>query len=594
MRIIDIFRINFKKLKHRTSKAMFLILPITILVTLTVVIASQVTNISKATNESIFGKIDNENTILQITKQQEENTQSFRGFQPPTEFNESDLTNIKSVSNIVDATLNYSVPVSNIYTNDLIQDKEITLNNISVLSEAMATSYTLEDFSYSDNDTVIPIILNTNTLMETYEDWGDKTTMTVNMRGLRDAGQDPMQLTPIKTKAIEYKKEDLIGKEFKVTVGGLDKVNSYEITREAGVMTFTKLNESEITELSSDRKDTINKYWEYNNLIKGNTYTFKIVGIIESESNRTSYIPTTFANRLMNDLISLEINNRRDNLDYEIVNELFSGMSYDGTELSNISGLRLPGQNNAPIMGGMNRNEPSMQTSSTKYTIPGLVIITNSEDSSTITGLNKNSNVFEESIKTSQTISIKINSNENREQIVKDINNLGYALVDINNLELFNNIQSTLSRVSNWLIIAFIALSSGVIILTMSKFVSDSSKEIGIYRAVGFTKGNILSIFLTQGIVYTLIGYVLGIGFGYILNLLSSSFISNWFNNFLNETIAKTYNIIELTNSSMFTYIDINALATISIIIFVLSIFISFIPAYKASNISPVEAIKTE
>ncbi len=592
MKIIDILRINLKKLKFRTSKAMFLIVPITVLVALTIIISSQITNIRNATNASVFGKIDNENTVLQITKQEEQSTQSFRGFQPPTQFNEGDLSAINSIENVDNASLNYSLPITSVKTNDLFSDTTLNLTNISILDSDMASTYTTEDFTYTEGN-VIPVIVNANSLVQTYEDWGGKTTMTVNMRGAMESGQDPRQITPVKTKAIEYSKEELIGKEFTITVGGFDALNTYEITRDAGVMTFTQLTTSEVSELETERKDAINEYWKYDNLKNGKTYTLKVVGIIESDTNRSNYIPTEFANTIMSDLISLEISNRRSTLNYEIASSNFSGLSYDGSELSSNAGGRAP-QGMPGTGGGFSRTDPSMQSATSTHSIPGLVLLTDSEDSSTVTGLNKDYEVFEKSVKTSSTISIKINSNENREQVVNDINDAGYALVDVNNLDVFSNIQTTLSSISSWLVIFFILLTTGVIILTMSKFVSESTKEIGIFRAVGFTKGNILSIFLVQGIMYTLIGYIFGLGIGYIGNILSSQFIANWFNTFLEETIAKTYAVVELTNSSMFMNIDYNSLVYTSIIIITLAIIISFIPAYKASNISPIEAIKSE
>jgi hypothetical protein len=68
MRVTSILQINFGKLRQHKLKAMFLILPVSILMVLTVVVSSQVQNFQKASEQSIFGTIETQATLLNLVK----------------------------------------------------------------------------------------------------------------------------------------------------------------------------------------------------------------------------------------------------------------------------------------------------------------------------------------------------------------------------------------------------------------------------------------------------------------------------------------------------------------------------------------------
>lgn len=590
MKILSAISINIKKLKYRVNKALFLILPIGILVTLSILISSQVKNIQTSMDSNIFGELENENTLIQIEYPREEPTfgsaRMGQGPQMPSDsqYSEVDLNKVKTISNVEDASLNYSVPISNVVTSDLFDGIKMNFRNISTLNEKMAGVYTTSDFTYTDG-TVIPIILNSSQFLETYEDWNGQTSITLDFRSARNSGGDPNQSMPVKTRAVEYSKDALLGKEFTMTFGGFSSIATYTMERGSGVPTITKLTDAEILTNETARKDAVSKYWNYDTLAKGNTYTFKVVGIIEDQTDNSIYIPEEFANKVVSDNISLQLSARNTTpISTNDLGSTYTGITYDGSELSSntFGGGRMP-------MGpGFGREGAS--TSS--YNIPGLVI--NEDSSGNVTGINTDTNVFKDSLKSGSKMSIKVNSIVNRSQVVKDLNKNGFAYQDTSNLDVFDNIQKTLNGISVGITIAFILIAISVIILTMSKFVSESKKEIGIFRAVGFTKTNILSIFLAQGLIYTLIGYVAGVALGVVLNFVAAPIVGTWFDSFVKTTIAQTVKVIGTVDKSIFTTIDTSSLIMFSIVLLVITIIVSFIPAYKASNVSPVEAIKSE
>jgi len=585
MKLFDAFRINIKKLQFRTSKALFLIIPITFLVALSIIISSQVKNFQTATDESIFGEIEEESTVLEVVYQVESSGDFRQMFMQENKFTETELATIKSIDSVSNASMNYSIPIRTITTSDLFSEKTMSFGEIIALDESMAGLYTTEEFTYTEGEAV-PIILNANTFIERYEDWGGQDEFTVDMRAARDSREDIHSITPMKSRAIEYGKDDLIGKKFDITFGGLDDVGNFEVERDMGVVTFTKLTEDEIAERENARKESIGTYWNYDAIAEGITYTFKVVGVIESEDSRATYVPEDFASTVMADYIDSQLASRTDTeLPNDLLDATYTGLTYDGTELSSGFG--------GGMGSGFGRPHQLMGDNES-YSIPGLVIEVSEEDSNEVLGIYDDTEVFDDAVKTGDTISIKINSIFDRNQVVDDLNSLGYAYQDVNKLDVFENLQKTLNQVSVGVIIAFIVLTIAVIILTMSKFVSESTKEIGIFRAVGFTKGNILTIFLSQSLLFTAVGYLLGVLIGTAGNVGVSSFMGNWFDSLVTNTIRESYNVVNDVDYSIFTGLDVVSIGILSAILLIVTIVISFIPAIKASNVSPVEAIKNE
>ncbi len=600
MKPTSILTINLKKLRFRFKKALFLILPITILVTLSIVITSQVHNFRQAMEKYIFKEIDDEATILEVQYQAEEaNFKNFQAFAQQTQYSENDISAIQAIEGVSDASLNYTVPISNISTSTLFDNTKFYLNNLTALNENLAGMYTSESFDYAEGEP-IPIVLNANSFIETYQDWGGKTEIEMDFQpGQRPAtGTNPMESSPIKTRAISYSKEGLIGKEFTITFGGFKDVNNYTIEREDGTNTFKKLTDAEVATLETERKDTIDDYWKYDELEKGISYTFKVVGLIEDESNRASYIPEAFSKKVMSDYVNYQLSNRTStSISDSLLNSTFTGLLYDGTELKStnqLGGKLMMRFGGGPEIGKNVVIQSDNNADQDSYEIPGLVIRVSEDDANDIEGIETTTTDFSDVAKTGDTILIKIDSVLDRGEVVEALNDSGYAYQDVNDLEIFDSVESTLNQVSVGVVIAFIVLTAGVIVLTMSKFVSESRKEIGIFRAVGFTRRNILSIYLFQSILYTAVGFGVGVGFGLVLNLAASGLVSAWFNRLVTDTVAESYNVISKVDTSVFTHVDFGTLGILAGILLLITFIISIIPALNASNTSPVEAIKSE
>ncbi len=109
---------------------------------------------------------------------------------------------------------------------------------------------------------------------------------------------------------------------------------------------------------------------------------------------------------------------------------------------------------------------------------------------------------------------------------------------------------------------------------TMYMSVSERTKEIGIMKAMGATKKQILTVYLIESGVLGLIGGAIGIGIG--LGLTELSF----------------YIIREFVGTPLFPSFSWALIGGTLAVSFVLGIFSGFLPARKAAKLEPVEAIR--
>ena len=619
MKIREIFWVNTKKLKKRTKKALFLIVPVGVLMTLSVVISSQVSNIKTAINSSVFGTINEQNTLIQVESEsfgnnsgQSNNSNSGggqmdfsnmgkSGFES-NEFSSTDVEVISNIDNVESVNLTAEVPVSNVTANGLFADTKISVSSIVGLDEETAGLYTDQSFAYVQGEAV-PIILNASDFTVTTEDWGEDGTISLSRPDSSESTGTPSErISAFKSEALDYNKEDLIGKTITISVGGLDDLQDYEITMGDDGPVMTKLSDEEIVEKETQREETISEYWDYDKISQKIEYTFVVVGVIESSSNRNSYIPSAFADVLMQDYISNQLNALvvdPTDVDTDVLNADFTGLTYDGYELSG-TGRGMMNQMMGRMGGGMEMSAPDDTEDggertfsvSDSVSIPGLIIEIDEDDN--VVGVYTDTNVYSKAEKYSTTLTVKVDDVSNRDQVIEDINDAGYAVQDTSNMGVFGELQNTLSAVSTGLIIGFVILVAGVVILTMSKMVSESTKEIGIFRAIGMKKKDISLMFILQAVMYVLIGYVIGVLLGVLMNMGVSGLISSWFSNFVDSTVSQTYGVVQSIDSSVFLNINWSAISMYSALLLGISLLVSFLPARSAASVSPVVAINNE
>lgn len=617
-------KLSFRKFKAKKKKSMLVILPITFLVMLIFISTTEAKSIVGIVEKSVFASLETQNRNIELTKQAPQAQGGFARFNSDNTDNfytNADLDKVSSVTNVNQSQPISTLPINQIKTTTLFDGKTMMINDLAGLDSQFASAYTTNNFVYdsTNSSSTIPIVLNAADFKENYEDWGGKDSITIDLSqfvGRRRASTttspsstpapNPIEAErPNKTRSISYTSTDLMGKEFTLSFGGLSDIQDYSQTQSQTGLTFTKLTADELKAKQDTRQSDISKYWDYNKISTPQTYTFKVVGVIEDNSNAKTYVPTDFANKVMEQYLTNEIAARNSTaIPTTDLNSTYQGLTYDGITLqkdqfsSILSNARRQGAEGAGMRvmgaGGATRIFGGGFGGLTSgYTIPGLVIETNRDDG-TVKGEDKSFDFSNPLPLQSTTILLTVNDSKNRSQVISDLNAKGYAYTDTSFTKQLDKLKSVIYTVVNIVAIVLMAITGLIILINMAKFVSDSRKEIGVFRALGNTKIDIIKMFMGQSILYVIIGYIIGaiLAMGVIIGL--SFLMTNWVTGIVNLTIGEKLPISNTASWMDFINFDFTLLGLYTTALIVITIIISWIPANNASKVSPITAIRSE
>ena len=198
-------------------------------------------------------------------------------------------------------------------------------------------------------------------------------------------------------------------------------------------------------------------------------------------------------------------------------------------------------------------------------------------------------------IKDNETTSIRLKTNDlfNADLISRDIlkqlNNVSYTSTSWKSSHgtLFEAIKFEKLLISMMLfLIVFVA--SILVLSTVVMTVKSKEREIGILMTLGASSKHIILIFLTQGMLVSIIGIIGGILIGLIFTF-NLNFLIDLLENLLNRNLLDAYFINYFPY-----YIDYSQVATISVISFLISAFSSLVPSMYAIRLNPVEILRHE
>ncbi len=183
-------------------------------------------------------------------------------------------------------------------------------------------------------------------------------------------------------------------------------------------------------------------------------------------------------------------------------------------------------------------------------------------------------------------IELEINDPMAATHLAKKIESrLGYPYRVISWTQLNHSLFAALhlEKITMFLLLALmVVIASFTIVATLSILVNQKSREIGILRTIGFTKRQILTVFLFVGIFIGIVGILSGLLTGYGVSFL-----------IVHSDLAKlppdVYFIDRLP-------ILIKARDVLLIVVsaFLIILAASLFPARTAANLEPVEAIRYE
>lgn len=105
--------------------------------------------------------------------------------------------------------------------------------------------------------------------------------------------------------------------------------------------------------------------------------------------------------------------------------------------------------------------------------------------------------------------------------------------------------------------------------------VAERTREIGLRKALGATKRDILIQFLTESSFLSLLGGLIGIGFGWVISFI----------------VGK---VAEATGNSFYPSISLSAVLLATIFSAAIGIFFGIYPANRAASLQPVEALRND
>ena len=152
---------------------------------------------------------------------------------------------------------------------------------------------------------------------------------------------------------------------------------------------------------------------------------------------------------------------------------------------------------------------------------------------------------------------------------------------------LFQAIQLEKKLISLMLFL-IITVAAFNILSTLVMTVKSKEREIAILKTMGCSKGQLIGIFLTLGMIIGFLGIVIGLILGLLITPNIDSII-HMAESFTNRTLMDSYFI------NYFPYeFRPNQLIQISMSCIVLSLIFSYFPASKAAKLNPVTILRHE
>ncbi len=176
---------------------------------------------------------------------------------------------------------------------------------------------------------------------------------------------------------------------------------------------------------------------------------------------------------------------------------------------------------------------------------------------------------------------IKLNEPYNAEKISKIIREKYNDIYTITWGEQNKSLLSALNLEKTIMVIVIsliVVIAAFLVWIILNTLVREKIKDIGILRAMGFFKKNIMNIFLIQGLLFGIIGIVMGLILSFVILFL----LKNYGISFLRNIYYLDKIPMEISLKEIFIISFANIL-----LIFISSIF----PAYRAAKMKNVEAL---
>ncbi len=188
---------------------------------------------------------------------------------------------------------------------------------------------------------------------------------------------------------------------------------------------------------------------------------------------------------------------------------------------------------------------------------------------------------------TPSAISIYADSFEDKDAIVAEIEGYNETVAEENQIlytdlvETMTESMTTMIDVISYVLIAFVGVSLVVSCIMIGIIthisVMERTKEIGVLRALGASKGNISQVFNAETMIIGLCSGLLGVGIASLLNMPITALIQEL-----------------LDNTDITTVLPVSSSITLILLSVIITVIGGFVPAKSAAKKDPVIALRTE
>lgn len=205
---------------------------------------------------------------------------------------------------------------------------------------------------------------------------------------------------------------------------------------------------------------------------------------------------------------------------------------------------------------------------------------------------------YEDDVTSYSRLIVEFKDKKSRDKAIKDANDgkisaiyNTYMYEKASSYQLFDEILNIFRNIVYVIGGIMLIVASIILLVTISKLVKDSTKEIGVFRAVGAKRKDIRNIFFNYSSLISLMGLLIGIIIAYTISIG----ISVLWGEKLFYSIALTGNNYS-PNSHPFVLVGlpIFQLLGITIVTYIIGCIAALFPAVKASRMDVVKALKDE
>lgn len=488
-----------------------------------------------------------------------------------------------------------------------VSGKIDTLGNMSQIdlglkgvSAEYARMFSGDSFAYKRGKP-IPIILNPYALMKFEPNFAGKPSVEIDYMNEKDV-QEKSKYTELKNP------ENVIGQMFRVRFGTFPQ---YPVAIESPV--GNDMSKRKITKLTDEDKKIIDKrvseiyapFWNVNLLKQPTEYTFKVIGLTGRESaSMNSYVPTEATVDIFNALYQKQLSARtnkpldKDFLSREqgLVKVRNGKILSDSTGFMGVASETWTKESNETTISDINMatvHVPSLLVTSTKRARGDVEY----KEASKM-------NITNESFEATSAV-VRLNSADDRDAYIKYLADNDIQYFDNSPLAMVKALRAGSKTFVTWMTIILGSIVSIILIATVTRFVADSRREIGVWRAIGATRFDIIKLIMTRTIVVLAIAIGIGVVVGLGISTWSAAEIAkqahaatDGFNPYATQGFVGGI-IISLLGGDMPNIQASNLvrpdwillISRISILVGI-TLLIALIPALRASRISPVSAIR--